>query len=1075
MGIMRKRGKRLGVGDWNDDKGIGYVGFQSLSKPMRESVNNVSIPTAARKSQQLVPRGVPNPRSAMKNFSYKNSIVHTTNTTTPTPLEQQDNALLNCRGVASPPAGGHKIYHENDGRNLIKIFQHSNCVDGQQSNPTDAFHQEYNNKSVPGTDEQSSSIVKGRKGHTMGSMGDYWSEFKRQHAPTTTSHLKPVALCQLQDTTNAPAIINTTSSDNKHSLSGSILVSDNNRSREDGKFVVGGERVLKQDNNNSDEARSHSTVASAQSSKYSKLLMKKNNQIDNQVRDGLCDSGDHTNQEPCVTRQQPIHDESIEVCGDDSLLKGKKTMSQQHVYGKWSSNMWESLCSRRALEASSENEIAARSVCNTVDDKNVKERKGLSSPPPNPGKCSKRAKSKRGGIFFSTRLRRSRRHGISTMKESYLSPRQGDSACQPVDLADSSDESVPLVRKQGHHRDEEGEEERTITDNVIPCSSLNPLPGNGLEILVLAVSLNHHVFCKDMRLILKPWERTVILTDRERQSSAFCTYSEDTGMESEDHHKNPLNPKIGFVRLLMEELTSFRYGYVPGDYGFILLEAKDCSESLSTLLNFVRSLAEDQLASLSGNDSIGNDYTIASQILDEEERALLEEEEGIHNHKSDGNDDSGGKTRHRFWLCLTSAKSFDGKTIPSCSLGRVSSYGAALEKNSEGATAETEMMISVREKAEKYIQTSSPMVDISPVSTKVTSVRLDLIVERYVQVNLCKGERDRLKVATPSRTHLAGRQMPAERTSDNGNTNNDDELVLAYPMDAGASGIIQILRSDYLRLREGEFLNDSVIDFYLKFMLREDPVIRKKVMYGGQSSVVHVFTSHFFSKLSEVPLRAGSWEAIHSPVSRWSKSFNIWKTRFLFIPVVEHLHWSLAVVCNLNAVVEERHRKIESPPSNNTVATTEQVLEPSTLDRPQPCIIFMDSLRLHKPRRIAGYLRAYLTQELRSSDPNTLPFTDANLPCIAPCVPSQSNGCDCGIFVIKYVDHILRTWPAITCQDIDTKLKNIINPHSFDCFNAVSMRKQMKTELETLAMKYKEMQKKRKISNGSKAMKCKKR
>ncbi len=1030
------------VGDWNDDNNIGYAGFESLSKRMKESVNNVSTPTA-RKSQTLVPRGVPNPLSAMKNFSYK-SPVHTI----PTLLEQDNAVVVNCRGITPSPSTGHKMYNNSDGRNLFKAFGHSCSVEDNHHDTDTSFVKNRSKSVVVGTGGgERSSSGKGRK-RDRGYTDDYWNEFKSHQrlSSTTSPHLKPVALCQLQDTED-------TTLAGSHSIHKNSLLAANDADtkpprKNGGHGLVVAKRMLLKQDSKSDEDESRRSMVVSLPSKNSKLTTT-NNSIKNDVMMNkllLREGGSRfTNQPPCNDTKQAIADESQEG-HHKSLLKGKQ-MKQHHVYGKYNNRCKDLGSSSGVLEASKNRASSCASVVvgsGVKKDDNINKNGALLQNPA--GECLSRRTtlSKQGGEYFLTRspLRRSRRRTCTTTEEgSLVTPWKGDSVSQPVDLADSSDESAPVVREQGHSDEE---------DNAMPYGSsslTNHLPGNGLEIIVLAISFKHHIFCRDMRLILKPWERTIILTDRERTSSPAsctyeCTYDDTTGRENEGHNKS-MNNKAIFVNLLMDELTTFRYGYVSGDDGCILLEAKDGSESLSALLNFVTASAEDQqLILVSGNDN--NNVTSALPILEDDDEA---EEK---NHKS--NDDGGKKRRKYFWLCLASAKNFDEKLIPS--FGVVSCGGDVLKKNSggEGGTATTtaEMMISVREKAERYIQASSPTVDISPVSMKVASTKLDFIAERYFQVNLCEEEkkRDRL-ISKPTR-----RTTPRVQNNSGGNNAEDDELLFAYPMNAGASDVIQIFRSDHLRLREGEFLNDNLIDFYLKFTLREDPIIRKRVM-NGTSSEVHVFSSHFFPKLSEVPLRADKWETVHAPVSRWTKSFNIWATQFLFFPIAEHLHWSLAVACNLNAVERCRKRRKENP-SDNII--TKLMKLSSAKGRPQPCIIFMDSLRLHKPRRIAGYLRAYLTQELRSIDPNALPFTDANLPCIAPSVPTQSNGCDCGIFVIKYVDHILRTWPTISFHDVDTKLKNIINPHSFDCFGASSLRKEMKTELDTLATKYKEIQ-----------------
>jgi hypothetical protein len=208
-----------------------------------------------------------------------------------------------------------------------------------------------------------------------------------------------------------------------------------------------------------------------------------------------------------------------------------------------------------------------------------------------------------------------------------------------------------------------------------------------------------------------------------------------------------------------------------------------------------------------------------------------------------------------------------------------------------------------------------------------------------------------------------------------GDSSRDSDVVLVYPMESGVRDAITIHHCDLLRAEPGEFLNDSLVDFYLKFMLRN----------GELSSVVkdkradfHVFSSHFFTKLQEKDHRRGT--EMHLSVRRWSRTVDLFSTRFIFVPIVEQLHWSLAVICNLSA--------IGSQSGSNSL---------------QPCIVFMDSLHMHRVRRIGQYLRTYLEHEWISKRGHMrASFDEASIPLIQPKVPTQSNGCDCGVFVLMY-------------------------------------------------------------------------
>ena len=84
--------------------------------------------------------------------------------------------------------------------------------------------------------------------------------------------------------------------------------------------------------------------------------------------------------------------------------------------------------------------------------------------------------------------------------------------------------------------------------------------------------------------------------------------------------------------------------------------------------------------------------------------------------------------------------------------------------------------------------------------------------------------------------------------------------------------------------------------------------------------------------------------------------------RFLVVPIVEDLHWSLAVVCNLDSLEEY------------AAAQSSAVLQPAVVheDAPPlrvPCILFMDSLgaqSTHSARTVAANLRWWLQDAWRA-------------------------------------------------------------------------------------------------------------
>ncbi|KAK1876339.1 Sentrin-specific protease 6 [Dissostichus eleginoides] len=118
--------------------------------------------------------------------------------------------------------------------------------------------------------------------------------------------------------------------------------------------------------------------------------------------------------------------------------------------------------------------------------------------------------------------------------------------------------------------------------------------------------------------------------------------------------------------------------------------------------------------------------------------------------------------------------------------------------------------------------------------------------------------------------------------------------LIQYPAPP-SKGRISVTKEDLFRLRDGEFLNDVIIDFYLKYLILE----------GGGSACdrSHVFSSFFYKQLSR-RRAAGEEDAFipdrdrrHQRVKTWTRHVDIFSKDFLFVPVNQEAHWFLVVVC----------------------------------------------------------------------------------------------------------------------------------------------------------------------------------
>ena len=132
------------------------------------------------------------------------------------------------------------------------------------------------------------------------------------------------------------------------------------------------------------------------------------------------------------------------------------------------------------------------------------------------------------------------------------------------------------------------------------------------------------------------------------------------------------------------------------------------------------------------------------------------------------------------------------------------------------------------------------------------------------------------------------------------------------------------------------------------FVVRDDAALITLCCYNRlmrkedrESSPLHIFSSHFYTTLSEE-----GTEAVESWTAR--KSIDIFKKRFIFLPINKSLHWSLCVVVN---------------PGNILNASRENDIDSEGGTGPFPCILFLDSLKAHRKDVVARHVRKWLNAE----------------------------------------------------------------------------------------------------------------
>lgn len=188
---------------------------------------------------------------------------------------------------------------------------------------------------------------------------------------------------------------------------------------------------------------------------------------------------------------------------------------------------------------------------------------------------------------------------------------------------------------------------------------------------------------------------------------------------------------------------------------------------------------------------------------------------------------------------------------------------------------------------------------------------------------------------------------------------------------------IEMTRKNIACLRDRQWLNDEVINFYMAMLLERDE--RLSAGLPGRLTS-HFFNSFFVAKLLEQD------RYTYSNVRRWTKKFDITTKDKIFCPVnVHNTHWTMAVV-------------------------------------------YMQKREIHYYDSMSGsghdYLQAlkkWVFDDVKDKKGVELDMSGWKLVSRQPDVPQQHNGFDCGVFTITFADYLADDLPLLfSQQDIST-------------------------------------------------------
>lgn len=230
--------------------------------------------------------------------------------------------------------------------------------------------------------------------------------------------------------------------------------------------------------------------------------------------------------------------------------------------------------------------------------------------------------------------------------------------------------------------------------------------------------------------------------------------------------------------------------------------------------------------------------------------------------------------------------------------------------------------------------------------------------------------------------------------------------------------VFTITYSDFKTLYDNDWINDSLIDFFIKYEM--DKAIYQKHLF--KQTDIYAFNSFFFTKLMSGDEFNDEID-YYGNIKRWLNKLDLMSYPNIIIPINENLHWYCCVIKGLPQLLESALKRKEALASSNgyediqeaecddsadigdsesTVTSTVLTSEASTKVKKiyQPEIFIFDSLR-QKHTNIHFPLKKFIIDYCREKYDVDIGRNEIRVHSAK--VPKQNNFNDCGIHVIYNV------------------------------------------------------------------------
>ncbi|KAI8346033.1 hypothetical protein B0O80DRAFT_249036 [Mortierella sp. GBAus27b] len=297
-------------------------------------------------------------------------------------------------------------------------------------------------------------------------------------------------------------------------------------------------------------------------------------------------------------------------------------------------------------------------------------------------------------------------------------------------------------------------------------------------------------------------------------------------------------------------------------------------------------------------------------------------------------------------------------------------------------------------------------------------------------------------------------------------SNPPEEALFVFPFNSSAkSKSIAVRAEDISRLEDGEFLNDTLIEFGLRHALATAE--GKNPSLVGQ---VHIFNTFFYQRLVAKPAKgvSNSYEVIKS----WTAKVDLFSKKYIIVPIHENLHWYLAIITNPGLLIEKMdatvatttttpdgheatisHQAADGITGSGTKMNSAETHEskPNHINgEEKPYILCLDSLG-SPHSTVFSVLRSYLQQELLSKKGIGMNLTAKDIAGkFSSKCPKQDNFWDCGIYLLHFVEIFLRNPTAL----LDVVVNRTDDKALWSLSELTSKRAKYKEIMNNLATQY---------------------